>query len=229
MSTPPTGGRTTSGVVRTGNVVRRPQSANAPFVHDLLLFLEASGFAAAPRFLGIDAEGRELLTFVPGDVPSELGHFDPIPFTAAARILRDFHDVTARWVRRSDAEVVCHGDASPCNFVFRDGHPIALIDFDAARPGTRDEDVGYAAWLWLDLGNPELEPLDQGRRLATFVSAYGALAMDAALPAVLAAQLSLVSVAGTAEARLWAARCLAWTELNRARLLKGFSLDPPPT
>ena len=101
--------------------------------------------------------------------------FNPRQFIEAARILRSLHDVTARWDGRGRAEVVCHGDASPCNFVFQRGAPYALIDFDAAHPGTRAADVGYAAWLSLDIGNPELDPVVQGRRLAAFVGAYGAL------------------------------------------------------
>jgi hypothetical protein len=51
---------------------------------------------------------------------------------------------------------------------------IALIDFDAAAPGTRIGDLGYAAWLWLDIGNVDLySPGEQGRRLKLFVESYG--------------------------------------------------------
>lgn len=55
---PLAGGRTTEGVVRVGDTVRRPTKARAPFVHELLRHLEARGFSGAPRFLecyGLDA------------------------------------------------------------------------------------------------------------------------------------------------------------------------------
>ena len=66
-----TGGRTTAGVVRIGDTVHRPISARSSFVHGILRHLEAKGFHGAPRFLGVDDKGREVLTFLPGDVPDE--------------------------------------------------------------------------------------------------------------------------------------------------------------
>jgi Ser/Thr protein kinase RdoA (MazF antagonist) len=55
---------------------------------------------------------------------------------AAARVLRALHDAIQVSDLRGSSEVVCHGDVSPCNAVFRDGLPYAWIDFDAASPGT---------------------------------------------------------------------------------------------
>ena len=48
--------------------------------------------------------------------------------------------------------------APPCNFVFRDGRPVGIIDFDAAAPGPRLRDVGYAIFLWLNLGSAVVLP-----------------------------------------------------------------------
>jgi hypothetical protein len=62
------GGDVTEGVVRLGDTVRRPVQANSPLVHALLIHLEKSGFDGAPRFLGIDAKGREVLTYIDGEV-----------------------------------------------------------------------------------------------------------------------------------------------------------------
>jgi hypothetical protein len=62
-------------MVRVGDTVRRPLAAGSNFVHALLLHLEPRGFAGAPRFLGLDKIGREVLTFVPGQVPAELESF----------------------------------------------------------------------------------------------------------------------------------------------------------
>ena len=70
VETPLAGGWVTS-VVRAGETVRRPARSNAVFVHRLLEHLEREGFEAAPRFRGFDEEGREILTFFEGDVPSD--------------------------------------------------------------------------------------------------------------------------------------------------------------
>ena len=172
---PLVGGRTTPGVVRVGSTVRRPPAENAVFVRECLRHLEAVGFPHAPRFLGNDAEGREMFSFVEGVVPDNLREFTDAQVEEAARILRRFHDATHPLAAAKGAEVICHGDASPCNFVFVDDIPAALIDFDAAHPGPRSRDVGYAAWLWLDIGNPDLDPHEVGGRLSGFTRAYGAV------------------------------------------------------
>ena len=88
------GGRTTSGVVRVGQTVRRPMNPHSDFVHRLLGHLKAKGFAGAPRFLGVDSYGREILSYLPGDVPSELGEFTRSQRVSAARLLRELHDAT---------------------------------------------------------------------------------------------------------------------------------------
>ena len=63
------GGRTATEVVRIGNTVRRSVGPNSEFKHALLKLLEEKSFAHAPRFLGIDEKGREILTFMEGEVP----------------------------------------------------------------------------------------------------------------------------------------------------------------
>ena len=173
QETPLRGGRTTAGVVRVGDTVRRPITGGSSFTHELLQHLERRGFRGAPRFLGIDDAGREMLSYLPGSVPSELGHFADAQLTAAARLLRRLHDATQDCPLRGGYEVLCHGDASPCNCVFVEGEPRAFIDFDDAHPGSRLEDLGYAAWLWVDIGNDELSPDRQGQRVADFFASYG--------------------------------------------------------
>ena len=213
-----TGGRTTVGVVRVGDTVRRPLSANSPFVHDLLIHLASRQFEGAPRYLGIDEANREILSFIPGYVPPDLGEFSEDQIIAAARLLRAMHDATIDCALRGASEIICHGDASPCNCVFVASIPIAFIDFDVAHPGSRLDDLGYAAWLWLDFGNPDLDPQHQGQRLRTFFAAYGAEVCDA-VPAVIAAQVELASRPGTPPGTEgWAENCREWTYRNRATL-----------
>ena len=61
---PLTGGRMTRGLVRVGHTIRRPVHDRSAYVQAALLHLEAQAFDGAPRFLGVDAEGREILTFI---------------------------------------------------------------------------------------------------------------------------------------------------------------------
>jgi Ser/Thr protein kinase RdoA (MazF antagonist) len=165
------GGRTQP-VVRVGDTVRRRPGANSAFVSELLLKLEAARFDGVPRWLGTDQDGREVLSYVPGEVPLELGHFEAPVFTAAARFIRRFHDVTEPFC--ADGKVICHNDLSPCNFAFRDGLPAAVIDFDTAAEGQRLSDLGYAAWTWLDFGNEDdYSAREQAARLKAFAEAYG--------------------------------------------------------
>ena len=118
-----TGGRTTLEVVRIGNTVRRPLSGDATFAHKCLLHLESVGFDEAPRLLGIDDSGREILSFLPGSVPINLGQYTDDQLEMAAGLLRRFHDATATMalIRESGCEVACHNDWSPTNTVFSSG------------------------------------------------------------------------------------------------------------
>jgi Ser/Thr protein kinase RdoA (MazF antagonist) len=185
---PLSGGRVTAGVVRVGDSVLRPRKPNSPLVRTLLRQLEARGFEGAPRYLGNDERGREVFSFLPGDVPPDL---DPaIPdetLRAAGRMIRRFHDATAGTEIAGAGEVVCHNDLSPCNFVFREGKPVGIIDFDAASPGDRLQDVGYALFLWLNLGT-DGQPLPvQARRITVFCRAYGIDASQEVVGAIVAA------------------------------------------
>jgi hypothetical protein len=209
------GGRTTGKVVRVGGTVRRPLKERSAFVHDLLRHLGARAFCGSPRFEGIDDLGREVLTFLPGSVPDELSRFSDWQIAAAARLLRELHDETTDCALKGASEIVCHGDASPCNCVFIDGAPVAFIDFDNAHAGTRIQDVGYATWLWLDVGNSELSPEYQGQRAANFLSAYG-LAADVAVPAIVAAQRALAARTDSAKIRVWSESCPEWVERHKS-------------
>lgn len=133
------GGISTPGVVRVGDTVRRPLNEGSARVHDVLRHLEVRGFDRAPRFLGIDEKGRAMLTYISGTVPRQVGGFQREQWLAAARLLRLFHDATLDCDVRGEYEIICHGDPGPGNYVFRDGMPFALIDFDGARPGKREE------------------------------------------------------------------------------------------
>ena len=217
---PLAGGRVTA-VVRVGNTVRRPPRVNAEFVHALLDHLATGGFDGAPRFLGTDQQGRDVLSYLEGEVPAGLELHDDVVLFAAGRLIRRFHDATIGLLARgieASLEIICHNDLSPCNFVFRIGIPVALIDFDTAAPGTRRMDLGYAAWTWLDLGNPEIAPAEQRRRLELFVEAYGVSFNAATIKeAILARQQMLAAegeFTGRKENAEWARQSRMWTLQN---------------
>ena len=224
MEIPIQAGRTTKGVERVGETVRRPKGEHSAFVRALLLHLETRGFVGAPRWLGSDSVGRDILTYLPGDVPPELGSLSADQIKTGAHLLRALHDASLGFEGLGPHEVVCHGDASPCNCVFRDGLPCAFIDFDVAHAGERREDIGYAGWLWLDIGNTDLDPFLQGRRLGEFVVAYDADFADA-VPAVIDAQTELSRRRGSpTPTQEWASQCLRWSNDNRVTLEAGLAL-----
>lgn len=227
------GGRITAGVVRLGDTVRRPRKSGTVDLGRLLAHLEDGGFDAAPRFLGSDEKGRVVLSFIPGDVPTDLGHFDDAQLVAAARLLRRFHDATADFgaARSAGAEVICHNDFGPPNAVFQNNLPVALIDFDAAAPGTRLWDLGYSIFSWLNLGEDEYSGPEQLRRLELFVGAYLHPACTAALAAihVLARQSRLAAWAkqiGEHPMEQWARNAADWTAANV--LERFYPISPPP-
>ncbi|WP_439383464.1 phosphotransferase [Amycolatopsis lexingtonensis] len=155
---PLTGGNVSAGVVRVGDTVRRPAGPWTPSVHALLGHLCSVGFPGAPRPLGLDERGREVLEFVPGDVPwpGRVGLLLPdAAVVAVGRLVRDFHDAVAGFVPPGDAtwqvlipadgaELIAHHDLAPWNLVV-DRRRWAFIDWDTAAPGTRLWDLAYAA------------------------------------------------------------------------------------
>jgi hypothetical protein len=217
-----TGGRITTAVVRVGDTVRRPVKPNSHFVRTLLTLLHERGFDAAPRYLGSDEHGREVFSFLRGDVPPELDAAIPDKtLAAAARLIRQFHDATAGSEIAGDSAVVCHNDLSPCNFVFRKGLPVGIIDFDAAAPGQPLQDVGYALFLWLNLGTDGRPPDDQARRMKLFCRAYGVDAgpevIDAIIAVVAANIESLHSDQRIADVEWWQSQ-LDWLTHHHGKL-----------
>jgi len=182
------GGRLTRGVVRVADTVRRSMGEHSSFVHRLLRHLEAVGFEGAPRLLGVDERGREVLSFIDGWVPPDLDHFSDEILVVAASLLRRLHDATAGCDLAAGQEVVCHNDPSPCNYVFVAGQPAAFIDFDHAAPGDRLRDVAYAGWLWTISADDGPPIREQARRVRLMADAYGLVDTASLLDAVLRRQ-----------------------------------------
>jgi Phosphotransferase enzyme family len=166
------GGRQTAGVVRVGDTVRRPLHRRSDFVHAVLRRLEEVGFRGAPRLLGVDEQGREVLGFIEGEV--ELGPLPDARLASAARLIRGFHDATAGSDLAGGEEVVCHGDLGPHNTVFVGDEAVGIIDWDEdVAPAPRLVDLGHAVWCFVDVGESGGPVEEQGRRVRLMCDAYG--------------------------------------------------------
>lgn len=182
------GGDVSDGLVRRGGTVRRPRADHSPAVEAYLLHLEGVGFVRAPRFLGIDAAGREVVTFVEG----VWGGRPPSPWALDEDVLvqlgewqRALHDVSGdvplpdgvTWPERDQfpgvpdvfevPDVVGHNDVTIENTVFAqapDGrHELAaVIDFDLAGPTTRLLDVATTLLYWAPIGPPATRSAGMG-------------------------------------------------------------------
>jgi hypothetical protein len=189
------GGRT-SGTVRVGATVRRPLRPWTPAVHAVLRHLESIGFPGAPRVLGVDEEGREVLSYLDGRTVGER-----LPWPAwvhsdeALRQVgawsRRLHDATATFVPPAgvtwfagqqwrDGLVVGHHDAAPYNAVWDDDGLLGFVDWDTAGPSPRELDLAFTALTWVPLlARHVVEPqgfrafADRSRRLHLLLDAYG--------------------------------------------------------
>jgi hypothetical protein len=193
------GGDVTEGVVRVGDTVRRPLNPQSAAIHAYLRHLERAGFDEAPRFLGIYNRGREVLTYITGDIAGRPLH----AWAGCEDILVSLADLQHRLHDRSmglvlpagvewrqplhiegvpplfdTPDIVGHNDMTPENIIFRDCSPVGIVDFDLAGPTTRLLDVVVTLRWWAPLCDPTdrdpvLRNLDAGRRMRLFVGAYG--------------------------------------------------------
>ena len=190
-----TGGNT-SRVTRIDDTVRRSAGRWTASVHELLRYLESVGFDGVPRVAGFDEKGREILSFLHGEVPVDR----PWPeFVWSDAALRD----VGRWLARyhlvvlefppqpeprwwsfegnpQEGEIICHNDFGPYNAVFREGRLAGVIDWDVAGPAKPLWDLAFCAWSWVPLHHPELVRAlggpgeeSQAARLEILCEAYG--------------------------------------------------------
>ena len=143
-------------IVRVGDTVRRPAGWWTPAVQALLQHLRDVEFPYAPQPGGIDSEGREVVSFIPGTsgavgwyrIQSESG------LRRFAALLREYHEAVRDFRPSPDAEwalgpsepreVVCHNDFGPWNLVYDGDAPVGILDWDFAAPGPCRNDLAYA-------------------------------------------------------------------------------------
>lgn len=183
------------GAVLIGGVVHKPASPWTPTVHALLRYLEQAGVDGVPRVLGFDEQGRQMLTYLPGEM---IGDRDPWPgwvyadstLVQVGQWVRRVHDATAdftppegeRWFidrRMRPGWIVGHQDAAPYNAVMDGDRLAGFFDWDIASPSPREDDLGYSALLWVPLTAPEAgeqssldDPRERSRRLHLLLDTY---------------------------------------------------------
>jgi aminoglycoside phosphotransferase (APT) family kinase protein len=240
-------GRMTTGLIRRGDRVRRPTGSWSPAVHEYLRYLASVGFRGAPRVLET-GDGWEELTYIDGEVAADPdwqpGRGNRLPSQArtdralgeAGRLLRALHEAAAGFEPALTSyrfhpypplpgEVISHGDLGPWNTVYRDGVPVAFIDWDGAGPVEPLADLADAAWAFVPLAPPDqlaqagFDPLpDLPERLRLFVDAYGLTDRASIVPALRHAPLDAaervryapVDAAGAADSLEFLAGQLRW-------------------
>lgn len=181
---------------RVGDEVRRrPQQDNSA-VHALLQHFEAVGFDLAPRFVGVDADGVERLSYLAGE-----GGWPPYgeelrsdaALVSVARAVRAMHDATQGFVppdgavwhlqelgRPTTLDCFGHHDLTPWNILLDGAEVTGLIDWDTAAPSNRVWDLSWAAYQFVPLHPVADLPAwgwdtvpDRRERLELFAAAYG--------------------------------------------------------
>jgi hypothetical protein len=189
------GGKTV-GAVRIGDVVHKQASPWTPTVHAVLRHLEKAGFDDAPRALGFDEQGREMLTYLPGDTvgtkfPWPAWVFAESTLVQVGRWLRGVHDATVDFVPPADEKwfsgrtmqpgmIIGHQDAAPYNAAVHGERLAGFFDWDTAGPSSREFDLALSALWWVPFyPHDEAGPLGFGdsagrsRRLHILLDAYG--------------------------------------------------------
>jgi hypothetical protein len=195
-------GGNTGGAVRSGDTVRRAVGPWTPAVHALLTHLAAKNFAGAPRPLGFDDQGREILTFIAGET---VGSRKPWPawthaedtLDQVARWMRAYHRAVADFVPSPGAVwrevgtwspglIIGHNDTAPYNAAWHQGTLAGFFDWDFAGPATPEWDLAFAAFSWVPLHARHVVAAEgftdfaaRPRRLRRFLRAYGWPATEA--------------------------------------------------
>jgi Phosphotransferase enzyme family len=190
------GAGTPMGRCGSGDTVRRLAGPWTSAVHALLAYLADQGFTGAPRPLGFDEQGREVLSFLEGET---IGHRKPRPawvyaedtLVQVARWMRDYHQIAAEFVSPPGAVwreggtwspglIIAHNDATTHNAAWHQGKIAGFFDWDFAGPATPEWDLALAAFSWVPLHVLYLVAAEgftdfaaRRRRLGRFLGTYG--------------------------------------------------------
>lgn len=224
------------GAVRTGATVHRPVGPWTPAVHALLEHL-APKLALIPKVHGFDAQGREVLDFLPGRVveqPAET--LTPAQLAALVRWTRAFHDAAADFDHRGPwrlapqpgATMIGHNDIAPYNSCFHGDELAGVFDWDMAGPTTPVSELAFIAWncvpLWDDVGAGRA-----AERLQVIAATYGGYSAHdilLAVPPRIKTMLEAIPAHAAADAGM--ANLMALGEPENSRLALAGLLDRIP-
>lgn len=187
-----------SDVYKRGDYVLRNQKENSENVQRLLKHLEMKKIEGVPRFVGIDEQQREVLTYIEGvtaDYPLQDYMWTDKALEDVAHLMRKFHDATSDFLANDwepiintplPHEVVCHNDFAVYNTIFYDEKVAGIIDFDLAAPGPRSWDIVYALYTFAPLSaryqapdgtviayDPQKDDERYAKRVRLFLNSYG--------------------------------------------------------
>ena len=187
------------GAVLVDGTVRRRTGPWTDGVHALLRHLEAVGFEGAPRPLGFDERGREILSYLAGETVGDRKPWPHWVHSEAALVdvgawLRRYHlaaagftpPPSARWRLATHSwqagDVIGHNDAAPYNAVWRpnDEGLVGFIDWDFAAPCPPIVDLAFTVCAWVPLHARDVAAAEgftdfegRARRLRVLLDAYG--------------------------------------------------------
>jgi Phosphotransferase enzyme family len=217
------GGNNSREIVRVGDTVRRTRDSGSRFAAKVLACLESAGFPYAPRFLGVDERGRDILSYIPGRTTDHPSQRAAGAYARGGAMLRLLHDTTAGHVLAEARECVIHGDPGPFNTIFQRGMPVAFVDWSSCRPGDRLEDLGYMTWTWCIQSHGHVPITEQAQHLRELRDGYGSADPDALLDAMVTSQSRIVDLetANADDVRLPVSRrqhartAVAWATADR--------------
>jgi hypothetical protein len=189
----PLPGGNVGGAVRIGDTVRRHTGPWTPAVHALLGYL-APRVPRVPRVIGLDDQGREVLSYLPGqvlDTSTGTGTLSVAQVISVVTWTRAFHDSVAgfshpgpwRFFPVTSPTLIGHNDIAPYNVCFDGDELVGVFDWDLAGPSTPLLELAFIAWncvpLWRDIS-----PRTAAARLAVIAATYGAVPAGEILRAV---------------------------------------------
>lgn len=182
------------GAVRVGETIRKPSGPWTPTVQALLRFLRERGFDLAPEPLGLDEQGREVQSVMPGAPayrpwPPVMLRVDGVE--RLATVLRRYHDLVRAYDPGPEpcwragcgplvkGEIACHGDYGAWNTLWEGDRLVGVVDWDMTEPGLPIDDLGFLAIHAVPLRSDErargsgfLGPVPRAGRLRAMCLAY---------------------------------------------------------
>lgn len=150
---------------RRGSIVTHPAQPWTATNHAFLRHLAENGFAEAPRVVGFDDSGNELLEWIDGEMfPHTVWPNPEQSLHDVGNMLRRMHEIGRQFREPDDAvwmpwslhttgpgTVISHGNIAPWHVVFRDGRPVGLIGWEFSGFVDPVEEVAVTGWYCAQL------------------------------------------------------------------------------